>query len=988
FKRLREHDEIKQLGTKALERQHKDIADIKARLERLEETIEGGTVPTEVPEEVVRTAAMTSQPVEAEKTVEPVTTVEPEPQRPPTSEILPEPVSAPKPVEPGLEEAPGEAVPLPAAPRQKRSEEEWEALVGGSWLNKVGVLVLVIGLALFLGYSLKYFGPGGRVAIGFAVSLAMLFSGVWLERRAIYKNYGRGLIGGGWAGLYFTTYAMYGLEAARIIDDPLLVMYLLGVIAAGMIVHSLRYHSEVVTGIAFFVGFVTLIISPVTSFSVGASIPIAAALVIITYRFSWSTMMIIGMIFTYGIFALRFGSALTASEMGNAGFATSQAILGIYWLLFEGFDLADLRRRSIKPAVQQTLFPLNACGFIGVSLLYWPGSFHEHLDIFFALVSLAYLASTLLRSWIRPPSAFPKEVDTLSRALRGGYEAAITVASVLAIVAIFLKFTGTQVIIALLLEAELLFLSGLLTRQPFLRTLASIIFLLPVIRFILVDIQEAGQVSVAGMDVQSGTPVGLLITATFYINRLLLARAKEDKTAIDDRWVYSSAGTAILALLLAIEMPLRYLGIGWLILVLPLLESGLRKEFFDLRLISYAAAVLAFTALASVNILGIKGVEAASPWLVFGLGSLLTYAGGVRLHLHFRQHAEDQRIYERDMSFAAGTVLLATLLWHILPGPLVAVGWGIVALVLIELGTVFSLSILRAHGHLLLGAAFVRLFLANFTLTGESAGISHRLLTVTPFIVLYYQLSGQLKRAALKATQARWESGLARLYLYAPVILAAVLLRFELGRSLAVVGWSVLFLILLHFGLRHTNRDLRLQAHALAAITFVRCWATNFDLPDTFWALQGRLVTAIVVITAFFAAHLLSPRHPQRTSIEGGSVVQWLNNFDLHARAFFAGMGSVLLAVLLYHEVSAHLLTVAWALEGITLLVIGFARGERMLRLSGLLLLIICIFKVFIYDFRELDPVFRILSFIVLGLLLLGASMIYTRYREQLKRYF
>ena len=32
---------------------------------------------------------------------------------------------------------------------------------------------------------------------------------------------GEWVLGGGWATLYFTTYAMYGLEAARVIHDPL-----------------------------------------------------------------------------------------------------------------------------------------------------------------------------------------------------------------------------------------------------------------------------------------------------------------------------------------------------------------------------------------------------------------------------------------------------------------------------------------------------------------------------------------------------------------------------------------------------------------------------------------------------------------------------------------------------------------------------------------------------------------------------------------------
>src|SRR5208283_2846748 len=63
---------------------------------------------------------------------------------------------------------------------------EWEAIIGGNWLNKLGVLIFVIGLALFVGYSLRELGPLGRVVTGVVVSIAMLIAGVMLERQARY----------------------------------------------------------------------------------------------------------------------------------------------------------------------------------------------------------------------------------------------------------------------------------------------------------------------------------------------------------------------------------------------------------------------------------------------------------------------------------------------------------------------------------------------------------------------------------------------------------------------------------------------------------------------------------------------------------------------------------------------------------------------------------------------------------------------------------
>jgi uncharacterized membrane protein len=58
-----------------------------------------------------------------------------------------------------------------------------------------------------------------------------------------------------------------------------------------------------------------------------------------------------------------------------------------------------------------------------------------------------------------------------------------------------------------------------------------------------------------------------------------------------------------------------------------------------------------------------------------------------------------------------------------------------------------------------------------------------------------------------------------------------------------------------------------------------------------------------------------------------------------------------------------------------------------MLRLAGLALLLGCIAKLFAYDLRSLETFFRILSFIGLGVILLAVSWIYTRFKEQLRRY-
>ena len=49
-------------------------------------------------------------------------------------------------------------------------------------------------------------------------------------------------------------------------------------VAAGMIVHSLRYRSQTVTGLAYFVAFGTLAITDMTTLPFLALVPLAASL--------------------------------------------------------------------------------------------------------------------------------------------------------------------------------------------------------------------------------------------------------------------------------------------------------------------------------------------------------------------------------------------------------------------------------------------------------------------------------------------------------------------------------------------------------------------------------------------------------------------------------------------------------------------------------------------------------------------------------------
>lgn len=75
-------------------------------------------------------------------------------------------------------------------------------------------------------------------------------------------------------------------------------------------------------------------------------------------------------------------------------------------------------------------------------------------------------------------------------------------------------------------------------------------------------------------------------------------------------------------------------------------------------------------------------------------------------------------------------------------------------------------------------------------------------------------------------------------------------------------------------------------------------------------------------------------------------------------------------------------LSAFWSLCGLGMLWAGLRRDARELRLAGFALLAVAVGKVFVYDLAALEAEYRVLSFVVLGLLLLAGAFAYQRMRR------
>lgn len=81
------------------------------------------------------------------------------------------------------------------------------------------------------------------------------------------------------------------------------------------------------------------------------------------------------------------------------------------------------------------------------------------------------------------------------------------------------------------------------------------------------------------------------------------------------------------------------------------------------------------------------------------------------------------------------------------------------------------------------------------------------------------------------------------------------------------------------------------------------------------------------------------------------------------------------------HQQGQVLLSVFWAACGFAALWLGLRRDRRPLRLAGFALLALAVAKVFLFDLTALASIYRVLSLVALGLLLLTAGFVYQRLR-------
>ncbi len=496
-------------------------------------------------------------------------------------ETQPSPAKAPEPMK---EPVPASSQPVHAAAafqdaatspasqaEKKEARISFEQTLGANWLNKVGVTFVVLGVASFLAWKLQTWGPGGKVLCGFAVSIAFLAGGVWLERKPVYRVIARGGIGGGWALAYFTTFAMYHLQAARIVDSLPVDLFLMLLVAAGMVGHSLRYKSQTVTALAFMLGFATLLTSHVEEpnqtvvFSLAASAILAVALVVVTTIRHWAVLELCGLIAVYVSHFVWLNEVLPSNHATFAEFWPSTALILLYWLIFRlAYVLrTPLDKREEKLSSVSAI--LNSGGVLG--LLKFQSAHPEWA--FWALVVLGVFEMAL--------AYWAKEKR------RQAFVVLSTIAVVLLISSVPFRFHGVSWPVLWLVQAQVLAIAGLRLGEPIFRRLGLLTGVITGGVLALHDVMPLAIERVMAGDTSRhwSLAAGLALAAILYWTHAEVYPRRWPEIAthpLESLALKLSSWLALgaAATCLWVVLPDKWLPVGWLTLFLVLVFVGHR----------------------------------------------------------------------------------------------------------------------------------------------------------------------------------------------------------------------------------------------------------------------------------------------------------------------------------------------------------------------------------------------------------------------------
>lgn len=805
---------------------------------------------------------------------------------------------------------------------KKRKGISLEEAISRNWFPKVGITLIVLGVAFLMRTFWGNIGTGGRVAILYAAGLGVLAGGIFLERKERYRRIGRALIGGGWAITFAMTYAIRHVEAIQVLPSDQLDLLLMLAVAGVMVWHTLKYNSQTVTGIAFLLGFISVTLNPDPPYSLIAAAVLVTGLTVIVLRRRWFELEVFGILASYlNHFYWLYPIIGGLPQKGPfPQYKNSVALMVLYWTIFRASYLLRKVTTKEQESISTIAGLLNPLLFLAVMKYQ---SFHPEWA-FYALLIMGAIEFTL--------GQLP-----VSHRRKAPFQILSSLGATLMVVAIPFRYSGSHSLELLWMAgAEAFLLAGIFTRERLFRRFGGIICLL-VAGYLLIwppngVLYYAGRIVNGQPHHDTSLSLALAaVAALFYINSHVIGRIWEQ---LFDQENESQALSvlSVAASVFAVGAIYAAVGSHAVAVVLAVLVAALAwmGKQFDISELAYEAHWIAVVAILDVCI---SAVHLDAAWhtiperfITFGLVAALLY-----LSSNFVRLGLAMVLYRW-----AGTGLIALAIWmQIWFAPirrdwLIAMLWTAFALVLSAVAQWLKRSEFKWQAFCLAMMAFCCALVVNFDFSEQFHHLSFRLISVTLVAGGIYLLARWAPIAQV------WPA-----YSWAGTILLGYLAFRETQQAYELwtaVLWTGLAAVLGLAARFWKDRALLWQTHFLAATATAWTIGITFLGNPTYRGTRAQLVSVLLTSVLLYALTWI-------TNI--AEVIESDRIWQAYSWA-----GSLLLTWLAWYQLQPINVSPAWGLFALALFEIGYNTKSSYLRAQAYVALICSFAHLFYSNFN------------------------------------
>lgn len=775
-----------------------------------------------------------------------------------------------------------------------------EEKLGASWFAILGVIMTVIGVALGGKLVVQHVGPVGKCLILYAVALGLLSGGISLEKRERYVTLGRVAIGAGWGLLFFSTFGMYHVAAMRVLTSLVFDSVLMLAVAVAMAAHTLRYRSQFVTGVAFLLGYWTCGLSQDTVYSLIAGVMLAIGLVGIVLKMGWFELEVFGILasylnhlyWLYGFLGLR-----GAQGRDFPQYHASLALLFFYWLIFRISYVARGIKSDFEEHVSTVSAVLNTLLLLGLLKFQ---SVHPEL---------AYLALFALGAFELAFALLPA-----TRQRRRAFVLLSIMGSALILAAVPAHYVGQANYVTLLwtIGAEIFLAAGIIFKEVVFRRIGLFTALLVGFELVAFNLRPLVQLRAKSesLDLMSGV-LFALCAVVFYLNALVVRTRWEDsfEGALDRGLLtiqsYLGAFSAAAAAWALFANDWTAVAFAAIMLLLAAGNRRLESRHLQIQYALLGVLTLYRALVFNLHIESPSHTHITSRLITLPILAALFYGTAKLAALRDDQ---EQRVFRALFSFA-GAFMIGFLIWFEAPERWIASLFLAAGILLALAARRWNVVHLSLQEHVFAVLAVFQTLNYNCYAPGHYGPFSVRLITVSLVAAGLYAIS---RRATVK--DASHAVAAAYLHTTAATFLLALLMWYEVaaGSGWLAALWALFALVLTAIDRRFQLNDLRWQAHALAAITMLRCVGINLHDEELWHGISVRLLTLSLVAVIFYAMSLII-RMPD----------EWRAR-DFHH--IYSWAASLLVSSLLWYELAPLSRAVGWAVFGLVLFEYGFLR--------------------------------------------------------------